>query len=175
MKRLIPLAILALLIAGCGNRAEQTKAVKVANPKESAPAQATVPGPPPMAPPPAVKSVGKDGWMTLRSGLKYKDKKVGKGTEVKSGTRVTVQYKGWLDNGTVFDTSRKPDREPFSFTVDNGEVIKGWEEGVKGMKIGGIRELTIPSALAYGPEGRSPTIPPNATLHFEIEVIDASK
>lgn len=174
MKKLIPLVILALVIVGCGRKAEQTKAVKVANPPETAPAQATVPAPPPVTPPPAVKSVGKDGWTTLQSGLKYKDKKVGKGTEVKSNTRVTVQYKGWLDNGKVFDTSRKPGREPFSFTVDNGEVIKGWEEGVKGMKVGAIRELTIPSALGYGEQGKDP-IPPNATLHFEIELIDATK
>jgi len=173
MKKLIPFVLLALVIAGCGRKGEVTKAVKVQNPKEEAPAAATVPAPAPPAPAPAVKSVGKDGWTTLESGLKYKDKKVGKGTEVKSGTRVTVQYKGWLDNGTVFDTSRKPGREPFSFTVGNSEVIKGWDEGLKGMRVGGIRELNIPSALGYGEAGQG-SIPPNARLHFEVEVVDAA-
>ncbi len=174
MKKLISLAILALLLAGCNKDAEQTMPVKVTNPGESAPAEAKVPAPPPAAPTPKAKSVDKDGWATLESGLKYKDKKVGTGTEVKSNSYVTVHYKGWLDNGKVFDTSRKPGREPFSFTVDNGDVIKGWEMGVKGMKVGGIRELTIPPALGYGDQDMG-TIPPNSTLHFEIQVLDATK
>lgn len=174
MRRLIPLLALGLVLAGCSNRAQQTIPVKVANPKETAPPEAAVPAPPPPAPAPAVKSVGKDGWVTLQSGLKYKDKKVGTGAEVKSGSHVTVHYKGWLDNGAVFDTSRKPGREPFSFTVDNGEVIEGWEEGIKGMKVGGIRELLVPPALAYGDQGKG-SIPPNATLHFEIELLGAAK
>ena len=174
MKRLIPALLPALLILGCGRQPQQTNAVKVTNPPESMPAAATVPAPPPTTPPPAIKSVAKDGWVTLQSGLKYKDKKVGTRAEAASNTRVTVQYKGWLDGGKVFDSSRRPGREPFQFTVDNGEVIKGWEEGVKGMKVGGIRELTIPPALGYGDEEK-PTIPPNSTLHFEIELIDAAK
>ena len=175
MRILITALLLALLIAGCARNAEQTKAVEVANPPDNAPSIATVPAPPPVTPPSAVKSVGKDGWVTLQSGLQYKDKKAGEGAEVASGTRVTVQYKGWLDNGKVFDSSRRPGREPFQFTVDNNEVIKGWDEGLKGMKPGGIRELSIPSALGYGDEGQGDAIPPNATLHFQIELLSAAK
>jgi hypothetical protein len=174
MRTLIP-ALLALLILGCGRGAEQTKAIEVANPPDNAPAIATVPGPPPTTPPSPVKSVSKDGWVTLQSGLRYKDKKVGEGPEVTTNTRVTVQYKGWLDNGKVFDSSRRPGREPYQFTVDNNEVIKGWDEGLKGMRPGGVRELTIPPALAYGDEGHGGVIPPKATLHFEIELLNAAK
>jgi len=175
MKSLIPILLLALLIVGCGRNAQQTTAVKVANPPDNAPSVSTVPPPPPMSPPPTVKSVDKEGWVTLQSGLRYKDKKVGKGTEAASNTRVTVQYKGWLDSGKVFDSSRKPGGEPFSFTVDGNEVIKGWDEGLKGMKVGGVRELTIPPALGYGEEGHGAAIPPDATLHFEVELLDAKK
>lgn len=174
MKKLIPIVLLTLLIVGCGRNAEQTQAVKVENPTEAAPPAATVPAPAPTTPAPAVMSVAKDGSVTLKSGLKYKDKKTGKGAEVTSNTRVTVHYKGWLDNGNVFDTSRKVGREPFSFTVDNDSVIQGWHEGLKGMKVGGIRELTIPAKLGYADQEMG-TIPPNSTLHFDIELLDMKK
>lgn len=178
-KLLIPaLAILlALTILGCGNReSKQTAAVQVKNPPEkSSPSAGSPMGMPPSVKPAAPAKpapVGKDGWVTLPSGLKYKDKKVGTGKEVKSQTHVTVQYKGWLDNGTVFDTSRKPGRTPFEFTVDNDQVIQGWHQGVKEMKVGGIRELTIPPVLGYGSDDMG-QIPPNSTLHFEIELLKA--
>lgn len=175
MKKLIPVILLAMLTVGCGNKSQQTSATSVQNPPDTAPTAkaAPTPTPPPAKPTPAAKPA-KDGWVTLPSGLKYKDKKVGKGTEVTPNTRVTVQYKGWLDNGTVFDTSRKPGRTPFSFTVDNDQVIQGWHEGLKGMKVGGIRELNIPPALGYGDQDMG-QIPPNSTLHFEIELLDAKK
>lgn len=181
MKKLIPLALLAMLIAGCGNKEQQTSAVDVQNPAESAPATATVPAPAPATPAPAVKSKSRDGWVTLVSGLKYKDTKAGKGAEVTSNTRVTVHYKGWLDNGTVFDTSRKPDRQPLSFTVDNDAIIPGWHQGVRGMRVGGVRELSIPPALGYGDQDKvnSATgkidIPGKSTLHFQIELLDIAK
>lgn len=174
MRKLIPVALLAMLIVGCGNKAQQTSAVKVQNPTELTQPPATVPGAPPATPPSAVKSTSKDGWVTRTSGLKYKDIKVGTGVEVTSNMRVTVHYKGWLDNGKVFDSSRKPGGAPFSFTVDNDGVIPGWHEGLKGMKVGGTRELSIPPALGYGDEEQL-SIPANSTLHFEIELLDIAK
>jgi len=173
MKKLIPLALFALLAAGCGSK-QQSSTVNVQNPPDSAPAAATVPAPEPAKPAPAVQSKSADGWVTLVSGLKYKDIKVGTGMEVVSNTRVTVNYKGWLDNGKVFDTSLKPGREPFSFTVDNDSVIEGWHQGLKGMKVGGTRELSIPPSLGYGLDENG-TIPPNSTLHFRIDLLDATK
>ena len=98
--------------------------------------------------------------------------KAGSGKEAKTGQPVTVHYRGMLTNGTIFDESYKRG-EPFNFSLGAGEVIKGWDEGVVGMKEGGKRWLIIPSYLAYGPEGRPPTIPQNATLVFEVELLKA--
>ncbi len=108
--------------------------------------------------------------ITTASGLKYKDTKAGSGEAVVSGNMVTVDYNGWLDNGTVFDTSKRPGGKPFSFTVGAGGGIKGWDEGLVGMKVGGVRELTIPPSLGYGDEDK-PQIPPNSTLHFEVTLL----
>lgn len=102
--------------------------------------------------------------------LKIEDIKVGTGTEAVFGKRVTVNYKGTLTDGTKFDSSY--DRgTPFSFNLGAGEVIKGWDQGVVGMKTGGRRKLTIPSDLGYGSRGAGAVIPPNATLVFEIELL----
>ncbi|MHB9035662.1 MAG: FKBP-type peptidyl-prolyl cis-trans isomerase [Armatimonadota bacterium] len=108
--------------------------------------------------------------MVTKSGLKYKDIKVGTGFEVKVGDSVTVHYKGWLDDGTVFDTSKKPGGQPFAFPVGGGQVIKGWDEGLQGMKKGGVRELVIPPDLGYGSDDMG-TIPPNSTLHFQVDLL----
>lgn len=174
MKKLVPLALLALLIVGCGSNKQQTNAVEVQNPPESAPAANQAPAPAPAAPAVPIKSRSKDGTVTLESGLKYKDKKAGKGDEAYSNSRVTVHYKGWLDDGTVFDTSRQSGRDPLSFTIDNDQIIQGWHQGVRGMKVGGIRELTVPPALGYGSDEMG-KIPPNSTLHFEIELLEVAK
>ena len=100
---------------------------------------------------------GSSGTKKQDSGLEFEDEKVGTATEAKPGDRVTVHYTGWLANGgKMFDSSKNRGREPFQFTLVAGEVIKGWDEGVVGMKVGGKRKLMIPSKLAYGPRARAP-------------------
>ncbi len=106
------------------------------------------------------------------SGLEYADLTVGEGASVKKGQQVTVHYTGWLTSGKRFDSSAVK-KKPFTFTVGARKVIKGWDEGVVAMKVGGVRQLRVPAALAYGPMGRPPRIPKNATLVFEIEVLSA--
>lgn len=103
-------------------------------------------------------------------GLEYWDIKVGSGATAKPGDTVSVQYTGWLLDGKKFDSS--VDRhEPFSFTLGQGQVIKGWDEGVAGMKVGGKRQLRIPPSLGYGSRGAGGVIPPNATLIFDVELV----
>ena len=164
---LIALAIIVVIV-GCGKKAEQTKVEVNTQPKETAPVEE------PKAAPPASKSEEKikvpQGFTKTPSGLMYKDIKVGTGATAKSGEKVTVNYKGWLDNGTVFDTSKKPGREPLEFSLGAGQVIPGWDEGVQGMKVGGVRELIIPPDLGYGSIEMG-AIPPNSTLHFQVELL----
>lgn len=108
--------------------------------------------------------------VTTSSGLQYIDLKVGTGATAQAGHTVSVHYTGWLENGKKFDSS--VDRgQPFSFPLGAGRVIKGWDEGVKGMKVGGKRKLIIPSNLGYGARGAGGVIPPNATLIFEVELL----
>jgi peptidylprolyl isomerase len=102
--------------------------------------------------------------------LKIEELKVGTGAEAKTGDEVRVHYTGWLTDGTKFDSS--VDRgQPFSFTLGVGMVIRGWDEGVVGMKVGGKRKLTIPAHMGYGARGAGGVIPPNATLVFEVELL----
>ena len=107
---------------------------------------------------------------TTPSGLSYTDLVVGTGAQPKPGQSVTVHYTGTLTNGSKFDSSRDRN-EPFTFTIGQGQVIKGWDEGVAGMKVGGRRQLTIPPALGYGARGAGGVIPPNATLIFDVELL----
>ncbi|MFO1147228.1 MAG: FKBP-type peptidyl-prolyl cis-trans isomerase [Alsobacter sp.] len=109
--------------------------------------------------------------ITTSSGLRYEDQVVGTGAAPKPGQSVTVHYTGTLDNGKKFDSSRDRN-EPFTFTIGRGEVIKGWDEGVMSMKVGGRRILTIPASLGYGARGAAGVIPPNATLIFDVELLD---
>jgi FKBP-type peptidyl-prolyl cis-trans isomerase len=109
---------------------------------------------------------------TTASGTKYETVKEGKGDEVKAGQSVTVHYTGTLENGKVFDSSRERG-QPTTFGIGQGQVIKGWDEAVPGMKVGETRKMTIPPNAAYGAQGKPPAIPPNATLIFEIEVFSA--
>ena len=107
-------------------------------------------------------------------GLQYWDITVGTGTQANSGKTVTVNYTGWLTNGKKFDSS--VDRgTPFKFKLGAMQVIKGWDEGVAGMKIGGKRQLKIPPELGYGAQGAGGVIPPNSTLIFDVELLDVSK
>jgi FKBP-type peptidyl-prolyl cis-trans isomerase len=108
--------------------------------------------------------------VTTASGLQYIDLVIGTGATAEAGQTVTVHYTGWLENGKKFDSS--VDRgQPFSFPLGAGRVIKGWDEGVKGMKVGGKRKLTIPSKLGYGAQGAGGVIPPHATLIFDVELL----
>ena len=108
---------------------------------------------------------------TSPSGLGILDTKCGDGAEAVAGKNVSVHYVGTLENGEKFDSSR--DRgAPFQFSLGSGQVIAGWDEGIEGMKVGGIRELTIPPDLGYGETGSPPVIPPNSTLIFEVELLE---
>jgi FKBP-type peptidyl-prolyl cis-trans isomerase FkpA len=113
--------------------------------------------------------------ITTDSGLQYEDTTVGEGAEAKAGQNVSVHYTGWLRNddgsvGSKFDSSK--DRgQPFGFSLGAGQVIRGWDEGVQGMKVGGARRLTIPASLGYGARGAGGVIPPNATLIFDVELL----
>ena len=107
---------------------------------------------------------------TMSNGLQIEDIKIGEGSEVKKFDIVTVNYTGTLEDGTKFDSSLNPGRTPFRFTVGAGQVIKGWDEGLMGMKVGGKRKLTIPPELGYGSRDNGP-IPANSTLIFDIDLI----
>lgn len=104
------------------------------------------------------------------SGLKFEDTTVGGGAVASKGQTVSVHYTGWLENGTKFDSS-KDRNDPFEFKLGTGQVIRGWDEGVAGMKVGGVRRLTIPPQLGYGDRGAGGVIPPKATLIFEVELL----
>ena len=166
---LVVIALTALAASACGYPDPYTSSVPVAD--ES---PAPVPSPSP--------SPGTDNFndgaglpeVTYPDGLKYIDLKVGTGGVALSGMNVTVEYTGWLDDGTKFDSSRG--RAPFTFQLGRGNVILGWDEGLAGMKVGGKRKLIIPPDLAYGPNGQqdpntgAQVIPPNATLVFDVEL-----
>ena len=143
---------LVLLTAACAKQ----ETPPVANPPAPAPASA--------APAQPVAEVTE---------LKIEDTKMGTGAVAETGKNVTVHYTGWLTNGTKFDSS-KDHGQPFSFPLGGGRVIKGWDQGVVGMKVGGVRKLTIPPNLGYGARGAGGVIPPNATLVFEVELLEVN-
>jgi peptidylprolyl isomerase len=114
-----------------------------------------------------------DNVVTTPSGLKYVELKEGTGATPQTGQTVVVHYTGTLENGTKFDSSRDRN-QPFSFKLGVGQVIKGWDEGLSTMKVGGRRKLTIPAELGYGARGAGGVIPPNATLIFDVELLKIS-
>ena len=116
----------------------------------------------------AEREVERENQRKIMESLKIEDVRAGTGAEAKNGDMLTVHYEGKLDDGTVFDSSYG--REPFTLTLGRGDVIRGWELGLLGMKAGGKRQLTIPPELGYGPNGYGP-IPPNAALHFTVELL----
>jgi FKBP-type peptidyl-prolyl cis-trans isomerase len=108
---------------------------------------------------------------TTTDGLQDGDIQPGSGPQAEPGEHITMQYTGWLQDGTSFDSSRKPGGQPFPFTLGAGQVIRGWDEGIVGMRLGGVRRLVIPPSLGYGASGQPPVIPPNATLTFDVQLI----
>lgn len=170
MMRIVALVValvLALVVCGCKAQQPETEAVEAESVESESP-EATEEVD-------AVDVARKLGTptenevVTMDSGLEYIDVKVGEGAEAKAGQTVSVHYTGWLVDGSKFDSS--VDRgQPFEFPLGGGSVIKGWDEGVAGMKIGGVRKLIIPSDLGYGSRGAG-LIPPNSTLIFEVELL----
>tara|TARA_Y100000996_G_scaffold403274_1_gene376082 strand:+ start:431 stop:850 length:420 start_codon:yes stop_codon:yes gene_type:complete len=117
----------------------------------------------------------KRSFSNMSNGLVIKDLIEGEGKQAQDFNKVVVNYTGKLEDGSIFDSSLNPGREPFSFTLGVGAVIKGWDIGVKGMKVGGKRQLTIPSELGYGDKGAGNVIPPDATLIFEVELLEVAE
>jgi FKBP-type peptidyl-prolyl cis-trans isomerase FkpA len=160
--RIIALAVATVSIAACGDAAD----------REAAPAA------PAVASTEVTTTYARDldvdltRMTRLESGLYIEDLQEGAGEPVEAGQTALVQYTGWLPDGTQFDTSRQPGRRPFDVVVGAGEVIQGWDEGLQGMRVGGRRRLVIPPALAYGTEGAGGVIPPNATLVFDVELVE---
>lgn len=169
MKRTLPtlclagLAITGLLFASCGGDDDNGQATATSGSTTRTPTKAP-------ASPGLKTTIAINNPTVLPDGLKYEDVVVGTGEKANAGQRVTVHYTGTLTNGTKFDSSR--DRgQPYSFVLGAGTVIKGWDEGVAGMKVGGKRVLYIPAALAYGNRSPSPAIPANSDLIFEVELL----
>jgi len=156
---LIALMMVAgLSVTGCSKPAETPAETPAATAPAEQPAEQPAAAP---ATGPVTKDVTK---------LVVKDTKVGTGAEAVAGKSVTVNYTGYLTDGTKFDSSLDSG-QPFTFNLGAGEVIKGWDEGVAGMKVGGTRTLTIPPAMGYGDQGAGGVIPPGATLYFEVELL----
>lgn len=139
--------------------------------ESAAPAQGAAPSAPSTPSTPTTSASSAGSVKTLPDGLKIEDVKVGTGAEAVAGKLVSVHYTGTLADGKKFDSSL--DRgQPFQFPLGQGRVIKGWDEGVAGMKVGGKRKLTIPAELGYGAAGAGGVIPPNATLLFDVELLN---
>jgi peptidylprolyl isomerase len=158
---------LILVLAGC-NQSRNESSSSTSTTSTGTSATATTPPASSSAP-----ASDRPGEIVTASGLRYTDTVVGTGAEAKTGSYVTVNYTGTLTDGTQFDTS--VGKAPLNFTIDGStpfRVIDGWNQGVKGMKVGGKRHLVVPSNLGYGAQGAQGVIPPNATLLFDIELLE---
>jgi peptidylprolyl isomerase len=164
-----------ILAVGCSSEPKKSEPAKSPSKDSKAPAatspasQPTEPTSQPTEAAPPDKAPA--ALVTTPSGLQYRDDKVGTGASPIERHTVVVNYKGTLTDGTKFDSSYDRN-EPFDFKIGVGAVIKGWDEGVMGMKVGGKRHLVIPPELAYGAEGIKGVIPPNATLVFDVELLE---
>jgi len=160
-----------VLIAGCGKKEGEVAQEQPAQqqPAQQQPTEQKQPAQTPSVTASGIPQVAGD-TITTPSGLKYLEMTVGTGEAPQAGQVVQAHYTGWLTDGKKFDSSR--DRgQPYPFPLGQGRVIKGWDEGIASMKVGGRRLLIIPSHLAYGPGGRPPYIPGNATLVFDVELV----
>ncbi len=163
-------ALLALAAAGCN----ESKSTSSSTTTESATSGSVTPSETaatPASPLPGQAVPADVQLVTTASGLQYYDLAVGNGDIADTGEQVTVHYTGWLANGTEFDSSLRR-QEPIRFPLGTGAVIKGWDEGLTGMRVGGKRKLIIPANLAYGADGRAPVIPPDANLVFDVELVE---
>jgi FKBP-type peptidyl-prolyl cis-trans isomerase len=157
-------ALLVLFASGCYQASTTQGSTSTSSAATTTTPAAQAPAEKPSAAAPAA------GEVALPGGLKYVDLKVGDGEIAEAGLTATVHYTGWLTDGTKFDSS--VDRnQPFQFRIGAGNVIRGWDEGVKGMRVGGKRHLTIPPDMGYGDRGAGGVIPPNATLVFDVELL----
>jgi len=166
------IVVLAAAVVGCNQSSTTESSATSTSTSATATPSTTTPSTTESAPPATATTENADGKeITMPNGIKYVDLKVGDGTLAESGMTIAAHYTGWLTNGTKFDSSL--DRgQPYSFKLGTGQVIRGWDEGIKGMRVGGKRKLTIPPNLGYGESGMGP-IPPNSTLVFEVELVDA--
>jgi len=181
---LLSLAIVAglqaLLLTACSKLTEPPRQEPMVTETTSAPASASASAAgsaaaqDPARPAESAKPAERAAEAPSNEKLETKDLVVGKGAEAKTGDHVKVHYVGTLTNGSEFDSSKKHGK-PFEFDLGGGNVIKGWDQGVVGMKVGGKRKLTVPPSLGYGARGFPPVIPPSSTLLFEVELLEVKK
>ena len=169
MKRLILIlcSFVSAAVLVAPSQSPQTSATPATAPQKTS----TTPGKAGASKPATSKSSPAAQWITTGSGLKYQDVVVGKGPVPKPGDDILVNYTGRFTNGKVFDSSLSPGRKPFELHLGRGDVIKGWDEGLSTMHVGGKRKLIIPPDLAYGQRGYPGVIPPNSTLTFDVELL----